>query len=120
VKLDARGVSSANRLAGGLLARPAIRRRLCPDETAIVALQVGGIDRNACRSTPSNLGLHHLFALKVVDRSALDALMHVRGMADTVVEFGPERSGKGPKVTLWCEEPGGPESSFACVSPARL
>lgn len=45
-----------------------------------------------------NVGLHHL-ALKVADRDALEAL-HARVAAwpDTVIEFAPERSGKGPKV----------------------
>ena len=65
-----------------------------------------------------NVGLHHL-ALKVVDREALDAL-HARVAAwpDTVIEFAPERSGKGPKVHFMAREPGGTRIEFACVSPA--
>jgi catechol 2,3-dioxygenase-like lactoylglutathione lyase family enzyme len=65
-----------------------------------------------------NLGLHHL-ALKVVDRRALDAL-HARVAAwpGTVIEFGPERSGKSPKVHFMIREPGGIRIEFACVSPA--
>jgi hypothetical protein len=62
--------------------------------------------------------LHHL-ALKVVDRSALDALYaRVAAWPDTVVEFAPERSGKGPKVHFMVREPGGTRIEFACVSPA--
>jgi catechol 2,3-dioxygenase-like lactoylglutathione lyase family enzyme len=65
-----------------------------------------------------NVGLHHL-ALKVLDREALDAL-HARVAAwpDTVIEFAPERSGKGPKVHFMVREPGGTRIEFACVSPA--
>ena len=64
-----------------------------------------------------NVGLHHL-ALKVADRDALEAL-HARVAAwpDTVIEFAPERSGKGPKVHFM-REPGGTRVEFACVSPA--
>ena len=63
------------------------------------------------------VGLHHL-ALKVVDREALDAL-HTRVAAwpDTVIEFAPERSGKGPKVHFMVREPGGTRIEFACVLP---
>jgi catechol 2,3-dioxygenase-like lactoylglutathione lyase family enzyme len=44
-----------------------------------------------------NIGLHHL-ALKVVDRSALEAsYARVVAWPGTVVAFAPERSGKGPK-----------------------
>jgi catechol 2,3-dioxygenase-like lactoylglutathione lyase family enzyme len=52
-----------------------------------------------------NVGLHHL-ALKVADRGALDAL-HARVAAwpGTVIEFAPERSGKGPKVHFMVREP---------------
>ena len=65
-----------------------------------------------------NIGLHHL-ALKVVDRGALEAL-HARVAAwpGTVIEFAPERSGKGPKVHFMVQEPGGTRIEFACVSPA--
>lgn len=65
-----------------------------------------------------NIGLHHL-ALKVVDRGALDAL-HARVAAwpGVVIEFAPERSGKGPKVHFMVREPGGSRIEFACVSPA--
>ena len=49
-----------------------------------------------------NIGLHHL-ALKVVDRSALNALYaRVAAWPDIVVEFAPERS-VAPRCTLWCE-----------------
>ena len=63
-----------------------------------------------------NVGLHHL-ALKVVNRNALDAL-HVRVAAwpDTVVEFAPERSGKGPKVHFMVRNLAAP-IEFAYVSP---
>src|SRR5258708_37024060 len=64
-----------------------------------------------------NIGLHHL-ALKVVDRKALDAL-HARVAAwpGTMIEFAPERSGKGPKVHFMVREPGGTRIELACVSP---
>jgi hypothetical protein len=63
-----------------------------------------------------NVGLHHL-ALKVVDRSALEAL-HARVAAwlGTVVEFAPERSARAPRYILWCESLAAPGSS----SPAFL
>jgi catechol 2,3-dioxygenase-like lactoylglutathione lyase family enzyme len=65
-----------------------------------------------------DIGLHHL-ALKVVDRSALEALhLQVAAWPGTVVEFAPERSGKGPKVHFMVREPGGTRNEFACVSPA--
>jgi catechol 2,3-dioxygenase-like lactoylglutathione lyase family enzyme len=65
-----------------------------------------------------DIGLHHL-ALKVVGRSALEALhLHVAAWPGTVVEFAPERSGKGPKVHFIVREPGGTRIEFACVSPA--
>jgi catechol 2,3-dioxygenase-like lactoylglutathione lyase family enzyme len=65
-----------------------------------------------------DIGLHHL-ALKVVDRSALEALhLHVAAWPGTVVEFVPERSGKGPKVHFMVREPGGTRIEFACVSRA--
>jgi catechol 2,3-dioxygenase-like lactoylglutathione lyase family enzyme len=65
-----------------------------------------------------DIGLHHL-ALKVVDRSALEALhLHVAAWPGTVVEFAAERSGKGPKVHFMVREPGGTRIEFACVSPA--
>jgi catechol 2,3-dioxygenase-like lactoylglutathione lyase family enzyme len=65
-----------------------------------------------------DIGLHHL-ALKVVDRSALEALhLHVAAWPGTVVEFAPERSGKGPKVHFMVRESGGTRIEFACVSPA--
>ena len=65
-----------------------------------------------------DIGLHHL-ALKVLDRSALEAL-HARVAAwpGAVIEFAPERSGKGPKVHFMVREPGGTRIEFACVSPA--
>ena len=65
-----------------------------------------------------DIGLHHL-ALKVVGRSALEALhLHVAAWPGTVVEFAPERSGKGPKVHVMVREPDGTRIEFACVSPA--
>ena len=65
-----------------------------------------------------NIGLHHL-ALKVVDRSALNALYaRVAAWPGTVIEFAPERSGKGPKVHFMVREPGGTRIEFACVSPS--
>jgi catechol 2,3-dioxygenase-like lactoylglutathione lyase family enzyme len=65
-----------------------------------------------------DIGLHHL-ALKVVDRSALEALYaRVVAWPGTVVAFAPERSGKGPKVHFMVREPGGTRIEFACVSPA--
>jgi catechol 2,3-dioxygenase-like lactoylglutathione lyase family enzyme len=65
-----------------------------------------------------NIGLHHL-ALKVADRSALDALHErVSAWPGTVIEFASERSGKGPKVHFMVREPGGTRIEFACVSPA--
>jgi catechol 2,3-dioxygenase-like lactoylglutathione lyase family enzyme len=65
-----------------------------------------------------NVGLHHL-ALKVAERSALEAL-HARVAAwpGTVIEFSPERSGKGPQIHVMVQEPGGTRIEFACVSPA--
>ena len=65
-----------------------------------------------------NIGLHHL-ALKVTDRESLEALYaRVVGWPDTVVEFAPERSGKGTKLHFMVREPGGTRIEFACVSPA--
>jgi catechol 2,3-dioxygenase-like lactoylglutathione lyase family enzyme len=64
-----------------------------------------------------NIGLHHL-ALKVTDRESLEALYaRVAGWSDTVVEFAPERSGKGPKLHFMVREPGGTRIEFACDSP---
>jgi len=34
-----------------------------------------------------------------------------------MIEFAPERSGKGPKVHFMVREPGGTRIEFACVSP---
>ena len=60
-----------------------------------------GFDRH------ETVGLHHT-ALKVADRATLDAIFEkVRDWPGVVVEFGPEFSGKGPKVHCMLREPGG-------------
>ncbi|MEO9574921.1 MAG: VOC family protein [Lentilitoribacter sp.] len=60
-----------------------------------------GFDRH------ETVGLHHT-ALKVADRATLDAIFEkVRDWPRVVVEFGPEFSGKGPKVHCMLREPGG-------------
>ncbi|MGY4573655.1 VOC family protein [Bradyrhizobium sp. USDA 3256] len=65
-----------------------------------------------------NVGLHHL-ALRVADLDALEALhKRVAAWPGAVIEFGPEQSGKGPKMHFMMLEPGGIRIEFACISPA--
>jgi catechol 2,3-dioxygenase-like lactoylglutathione lyase family enzyme len=89
------------------------------DGNAIVTLwQVEDPEKCVPFDRLRNIGLHHL-ALKVVDRSALEALhARVAVWPGTVIEFALERSGKGPKVHFMVREPGGTRIEFACVSPA--
>jgi catechol 2,3-dioxygenase-like lactoylglutathione lyase family enzyme len=89
------------------------------DGSGVVTLwQVADSEKCVPFDRRSNIGLHHL-ALKVVDRSALDALYErVSAWPDTVIEFAPEHSGKGPKVHFMIREPGDTRIEFACVSPA--
>jgi catechol 2,3-dioxygenase-like lactoylglutathione lyase family enzyme len=60
----------------------------------------------------ANVGLHHL-ALAVVDRAGLDALyQRVSSWPGTVVEFGPQLSGAGPKIHFIIREPSGVRIEF--------
>jgi hypothetical protein len=60
----------------------------------------------------ANVGLHHL-ALAVVDRAGLDALyQRVSSWPGTVVEFGPQLSGAGPKIHFIVREPSGVRIEF--------
>jgi catechol 2,3-dioxygenase-like lactoylglutathione lyase family enzyme len=89
------------------------------DGNAVVTLwQVEDPDACVPFDRRRNVGLHHL-ALKVADRESLEAL-HARVAAwpDVIVEFAPERSGKGPKVHFMVRDPGGTRIEFACVLPA--
>ena len=61
----------------------------------------------------ANVGLHHL-ALAVGDQIGLDTLYRrVSAWPGVVVEFGPERSGAGPKIHFIVREPGGVRIEFA-------
>ena len=61
----------------------------------------------------ANVGLHHL-ALAVVDQIGLDTLYErVSNWPGVVVEFGPERSGAGPKIHFIVREPSGVRIEFA-------
>jgi len=61
----------------------------------------------------ANVGLHHL-ALAVVDQAGLDTLYtRVSSWPGVVVEFGPERSGAGPKIHFIVREPSGVRIEFA-------
>jgi catechol 2,3-dioxygenase-like lactoylglutathione lyase family enzyme len=89
------------------------------DGNAIVTLwQVEDPDKCVPFDRRRNIGLHHL-ALKVADRNALDALHErVAAWPGTMIEFAPERSGKGSKVHFMVREPGGTRIEFVCVSLA--
>jgi catechol 2,3-dioxygenase-like lactoylglutathione lyase family enzyme len=61
----------------------------------------------------ANVGLHHL-ALAVIDQIGLDTLYkRVSSWPGVVVEFGPERSGAGPKIHFIVREPSGVRIEFA-------
>jgi catechol 2,3-dioxygenase-like lactoylglutathione lyase family enzyme len=61
----------------------------------------------------TNVGPHHL-ALAVADREGLDTLYkRCANWPDIVVEFAPERSGKGPKIHFIVHEPSGIRIEFA-------
>ena len=60
----------------------------------------------------ANVGLHHL-ALAVADPAGLDSLYdRVAKWPGVVVEFGPELSGKGPKMHFMACEPSGIRIEF--------
>lgn len=60
-----------------------------------------------------NVGLHHV-ALKVASKDALDFMFaRVANWPGVIVEFGPEFSGKGPKVHAMIREPSGNRIEFS-------
>jgi catechol 2,3-dioxygenase-like lactoylglutathione lyase family enzyme len=60
----------------------------------------------------ANVGLHHL-ALAVGNQAGLDALYdRVLRWPGVIVEFGPERSGAGPKIHFIVREPSGVRVEF--------
>lgn len=84
------------------------------DGRAVLTLwQVESPSRAVAFDRRANVGLHHL-ALAVVDRAGLDAL-HERlsRWPGVIVEFGPQVSGKGPKIHFIVREPGGLRLEFA-------
>jgi catechol 2,3-dioxygenase-like lactoylglutathione lyase family enzyme len=90
------------------------------DETGIVTLWQVEVPANCVpRDRRSNVGLHHL-ALKVANLGALETL-HTRAAAwpGTVIEFAPQRSGKGTKMRFMVREPGGTRIEFTSISPTQ-
>ncbi len=94
--------------------RPDYPAAFVSDGRQMVTLwQVESPERSVAFDRRANVGLHHL-ALAVADRAGLDALYErVSTWTGVVVEFGPELSGKGPKVHFMIREPGGIRLEFA-------
>jgi catechol 2,3-dioxygenase-like lactoylglutathione lyase family enzyme len=62
----------------------------------------------------NNIGLHHL-ALKVANLAELKSLFaKVSAWPGVTVQFGPELSGKGPRMHCMVFEPGGIRIEFVC------
>jgi len=94
--------------------RPDYPAAFVSDGCQVVTLwQVQSPERAAEFDRRANVGLHHL-ALAVADRERLEALHErVANWPNVVVEFGPELSGKGPKIHFMVLEPGGIRLEFA-------
>jgi catechol 2,3-dioxygenase-like lactoylglutathione lyase family enzyme len=70
--------------------------------------EAGTFDRH------NNIGLHHL-ALKVANPAALQRVFaQVSVWPGVRVQFGPELSGKGPRLHCMIFEPGGIRIEFVC------
>lgn len=62
----------------------------------------------------NNIGLHHL-ALKVANPAELERVFaKVSAWPGVTVQFGPESSGKGPRMHCMIFEPGGIRIEFVC------
>jgi Glyoxalase/Bleomycin resistance protein/Dioxygenase superfamily len=83
------------------------------DGRGIITLwQVESPDTAIAFDRRANVGLHHL-AIAVVDRAGLDVLyQRVSNWLGVVVEFGPQRSGAGPKIHFIVREPSGVRIEF--------
>jgi catechol 2,3-dioxygenase-like lactoylglutathione lyase family enzyme len=94
--------------------RPDYPAAFVSDQNTILTLwQVESPDQAAPFDRRANVGLHHL-ALAVADRRSLDELFgKVSAWSGVVSEFGPEMSGKGPKVHFMIREPSGLRIEFA-------
>ncbi|HTH99386.1 MAG TPA: VOC family protein [Acidisoma sp.] len=94
--------------------RPDYPAAFVSDGRQMVTLwQVESPERATSFDRRANIGLHHL-ALAVADRAGLDALhQRVAAWPNVTVEFGPELSGKGPKVHFMIREPNGIRLEFA-------
>lgn len=83
------------------------------DRQMVTLWQVESPEQAISFDRRANVGLHHL-ALAVADRAGLDSLYErVSAWTGVVVEFGPELSGKGPKIHFMVREPSGIRLEFA-------
>jgi catechol 2,3-dioxygenase-like lactoylglutathione lyase family enzyme len=94
--------------------RPEYPAAFITDGKCVLTLwQVKGGDP-AAFDRRNNIGLHHL-ALKVADLAALQRVFaQVSAWPGVNVQFGPELSGKGPRMHCMIFEPGGIRIEFVC------
>lgn len=92
---------------------PAYPASFVSDGHAVLTLwQVKDPERAITFDRRQNVGLHHL-ALRVESLQELEALhSHLQRWPDVTTEFGPEQSGKGPKIHFMIREPSGIRLEF--------
>jgi catechol 2,3-dioxygenase-like lactoylglutathione lyase family enzyme len=94
--------------------RPEYPAAFVTDGKCVLTLwQVKG-EEPAAFDRRSNIGLHHL-ALRVANLAALQRVFaQVAAWPGVGVQFGPELSGKGPRMHCMIFEPGGIRIEFVC------
>jgi catechol 2,3-dioxygenase-like lactoylglutathione lyase family enzyme len=94
--------------------RPEYPAAFVTDGKCVVTLWQVKADEPAAFDRGSNIGLHHL-ALKVANLAALHSVFaQVAAWPGVNVQFGPELSGKGPRMHCMIFEPGGIRIEFVC------
>lgn len=94
--------------------RPEYPAAFVTDGKCVVTLWQAKGSEPAAFDRRSNIGLHHL-ALKVADLAALQRVFaQVSAWPGVSVQFGPELSGKGPRMHCMIFEPGGIRIEFVC------
>jgi catechol 2,3-dioxygenase-like lactoylglutathione lyase family enzyme len=95
--------------------RPEYPAAFVTDGTSVVTLWQAKCDGEPVAfDRRANVGLHHL-ALKVANLVELQRVFaHVAAWPGVTVQFGPELSGKGPRMHCMIFEPSGIRIEFVC------
>ena len=94
--------------------RPEYPAAFVGDGTCVLTLWQAKAAQPAQFDRLGNVGLHHL-ALRVADFATLQSVFaRVAAWPGVTVQFGPELSGKGPRMHCMIFEPGGIRIEFVC------